>query len=70
MYAVKFREKGKKAFWFLTSNGGGNRLRIHAGRFQTFLAAASLVHETTSDPENSTFELKIIRFPYFPTTKS
>lgn len=29
-FLVKFREPGKRAYWFLASDGSGTRLRIHA----------------------------------------
>lgn len=33
MKFIKFREKGKRAFKFLTPSGGGNGLRVHAAQF-------------------------------------
>jgi hypothetical protein len=35
MFYVKVREKGKKAFWFLKSDGRTTRLKIHAGVIET-----------------------------------
>lgn len=32
-YAIKFRPKGRKAWWFATPAGYGTRKRIHAARF-------------------------------------
>lgn len=32
-YMIKVRKRGTKAYWFLSSNGGMNRLRIHAVRY-------------------------------------
>lgn len=46
---VKMREraKAKGAWWFVTPNGGGNRLRIHASRFESMEKAEAFVAKYT-----------------------
>lgn len=46
---VKCREKGRKRFAFLTSNGGLNSLRVHAARFETLAKAQALIDENTAE---------------------
>ncbi len=55
-HSIKFREKGGRAFWFLTRTGS-TRLRIHASRF-TEEAAAKAVEELRRD--NPTIEFKVV----------
>lgn len=61
VYAVKFRSLGDKRFMFLTSNGGGNYLKIHAAQFYEEEKVNTFVDELRNDPENaSRFEFKVV----------
>ena len=54
---VKMRERGKKAFWFVTSSGEGTRLRIHAATFASPKAAQEFVDKYAA--ENPELEFKV-----------
>lgn len=54
---VKCRMKGQKAWRFLTSRGGLNRLRIHAATFKSKEAAQALIDENAAD--NPEWEWKV-----------
>ena len=58
MAYVKFREVGKRQFLFLTPHGDGNRLRIHAARFETIEKAQQVIDENC--PDNPGFEFKAV----------
>jgi hypothetical protein len=47
MFHVKVRKAGARAWWFLSSNGDMNRLRVHAAEFSTLPDVATL---TTDNP--------------------
>ena len=53
---VKCRKKGRKTWLFLTANGV-NRLRIHAGRFETVEKAQAQIDANTAD--NPEWEFKV-----------
>ena len=57
MFHIKIREKGKKAWYFLTSRGGMNRLRVHAATFKDEAAAQAVIDENKAD--NPEFEWKV-----------
>jgi hypothetical protein len=46
---VQCREVGKKTWRYLTSNGGLNRLRVHASRFDTAEKAQKLIDANKDD---------------------
>lgn len=54
---VKFREVGKKAWWFLASGGSGSRLRVHALRFTESQANEEAEGNTRINPG---FEFKAV----------
>lgn len=45
---IKCREKGRKAWWFLSDNGI-NRLRVHAVRFADIDAAQRVIDANRAD---------------------
>ena len=51
------RERGKKAFWFVSPKGGGTRLRIHAATFASPEAAPEFVDKYAA--ENPELEFKV-----------
>jgi hypothetical protein len=58
---IKGREIGKRAWWFVTGNandGGMNRLRVHAGRYDPSKidAAVRILRE-----DNPRFEFKLAK---------
>lgn len=58
-YAVKCRMVGEKKWAFLlTSNGGLNNLRIHAGRFASHEKAQALIDDNKAD--NPEWEFKVV----------
>ena len=41
-YAIKWRERkgaGRRPWWFMTAEGGGTRLKVHAARWPNAVAA-------------------------------
>lgn len=65
MYFVKYRKIGSKRYLFLTSNGRGNSLRIHAAQFHTKETALAFIAE--NQPDNPDFEF--IAVPICKTSK-
>lgn len=59
MFYIKTRMKGDKAWWFLTSKGGTNRLRIYAARFETRGDAQKIIDDNTDD--NPEWEWKVVK---------
>lgn len=57
VFTIKVREKGKKQFVFLMSNGSTNRLRIHAAQFYEVAKAQAVANEINT--ENPTWEAKV-----------
>lgn len=57
-YAIKVRKRGTKAWWFLSGNGGMNRLRIHAVRFSDQLKAG--VNLALIEAGNPEYEAKVV----------
>lgn len=51
-YGIKLREKGAKAWAFLTPRGGSVRLKIHAARFTRTNAAAEVVKLAADNPSH------------------
>jgi transcriptional regulator CtsR len=41
-YHIQIKESTERAWWFLSSRGGGNRLRVHAIEISAFEAAQVL----------------------------
>jgi hypothetical protein len=56
-YHVKVREPGAKRFYFLTSNGGMNALRIHAAIFASAEKAQALIDANA--PDNPGWDWKV-----------
>ncbi len=48
-HAIKLREKGRRRWEFLTSDGALNRLRIHAARFEDAGKAQKIIDENAAD---------------------
>jgi hypothetical protein len=59
MYAIKFKEKEKKSWWFLKPNGEGTRLKIHAGQMTKEKAEQ---HCQTLSSQNLELDFKIVNF--------
>jgi hypothetical protein len=57
-YAIKCRMHGEKTFGFLTSSGGVNKLRIHAGRFATMERAQAVIDDNAND--NPEWDFKVV----------
>lgn len=57
-FGIKVRKRGTKAWWFLSSNGGMNRLRIHAVRFSDQLKAG--VNQAVIEAGNPEYEAKVV----------
>lgn len=57
-YLIKVRKRGTRAFWFLSSGGGMNRLRIHAVRLTDKDHADRVVAEIERD--NPEHEAKVV----------
>lgn len=57
MFAIRFRQKGRRSWRYLTSKGGGNRLRIHAARFDSREKAQAVIDESAA--ENADFEMEV-----------
>lgn len=58
MAYVKIRERGKKAFWFVTPKGDGTRRKIHAARFATLAEAEAFVAKYAE--ENPELDFKAV----------
>ena len=56
-YAIKFREKSKSKWWFATSKGTANSLRIHAARMSKEKAEQTII---TGAANNPTLEFKVV----------
>lgn len=65
VYYIKFRERRPpetqkyRRFYFMSSKGGANRLRVHAAQFYTRDEADAAVKEFTSSPENAHLEFRV-----------
>jgi hypothetical protein len=59
MYAIKFKEKEKKSWWFLKPNGEGTRLKIHAAQMTKEKAEQ---HCQTLGGQNPQLDFKAIEF--------
>jgi hypothetical protein len=57
-HGLKIREKGKRAWYFVTSKGGSNRLRIHAARFDDAEKAQAVIDKYAA--ENDHLEFKVV----------
>lgn len=57
-FMIKVRKKGGKAWFFLSSNGGMNRLLIHAIRYREWEAAQRQLAELERD--NPEYEGKVV----------
>jgi len=51
-YHIKLREKGGRAYWFLSGRGGLNRLRIHAAIFTELERAKEVLAKILADNDN------------------
>ena len=58
MYAIKIREKGKRRWDFLTSDGRLTHLRLHAAMTDDSEKAQGYVQKITED--NPGFEAKVV----------
>lgn len=59
MYAIKFRAKGSKSWWFATARGDSTRLRIHAARFDSEATVEAIV--ATDRAANPELEFKVVK---------
>lgn len=58
MFAIKFRKRGAKAWYFARSDGAGTRLKIHAARVETSEAAQGWIDRNA--PSNPELEFKVV----------
>lgn len=57
-FSIKWKHKDDKKFVFMTSNGGGNSLKIHAARFETKEAAQKIIDDNVAD--NPDFKFRVV----------
>lgn len=56
-HAIKFRRKGDRVWYFATSRGNANRLRIHAALFSKEQAEKAVIADQKNNPN---LEFKVV----------
>jgi hypothetical protein len=59
-FAIKWKHKEDKKYVFMTSNGGGNSLKIHAARFETAEAAQKVINDNAADNTDFNFKVQVV----------
>lgn len=59
MYAIQYRIKGQKTWYYLTSKGEGSRAKIRAGQIESKELAERVIAENEGD--NPEYEFRVVK---------